>query len=431
MHTGDDPDPQIYDDWDDDLFDEEDATSDAQEGEEVNGTAVNSDDDFQDPYAAFLQTAALRRPGVTGNGNQGVQVSAAREERDEVTMDHVQFEYSPKKRTGAQSRSSASSRRPTSWERRSKGWDLLKSGMKSEEELDSAVKEYADEYCKGRGVTPCGKWRGNITQTKQWRCLYHGCSFYLLAEKTVEGGICRFKLMQSSAPCFRHNAHKERDVPSIAVPGEIRALITPLLLAMGPKKMRAHLRKTVLPDGVQVKALLDSRSNSDAEKLRAGLLKLHKQYLEDKRKRFMTEGKGDAFGGLSSILSNLERTTLENGSGIFTEHTVFLLGPPLVVPETGRVTFAVSTENLLLNAYRQTCFGLPPVLAVDTTHRLMTARQYSCMLIGTVSATQHFHIIAYGICSHEDSEAHAYVFRQVFAAVDKVVADRAQSGTRV
>ena len=121
MRTGDDPDPQIYDDWDDDLFEEEDATSDAQEGEEVNGTAVNSDDDFQDPYAAFLQTAALRRPGVTGNGNQGVQVSAAREERDEVTMDHVQFEYSPKKRTGAQSRSSASSRRPTSWERRSKG----------------------------------------------------------------------------------------------------------------------------------------------------------------------------------------------------------------------------------------------------------------------------------------------------------------------
>jgi hypothetical protein len=103
----------------------------------------------------------------------------------------------------------------------------------------------------------------------------------------------------------------------------------------------------------------------------------------------------------------------------------------LVVPETGRVTYAISTENLLLNAYRQTRFGVPPLLQVDTTHRLMIESQFCCMLIGTTSVTQHFHIIAYGVCSSEDIGAHEYVFRQVFRAVDAVVADRAEKRQRV
>ena len=58
----------------------------------------------------------------------------------------------------------------------------------------------------------------------------------------------------------------------------------------------------------------------------------------------MTEGAPNTFGGLSSILEKFQRSYLE-GQGTFDEHTVFLLGPPLVVPETQRVTFAVSSEN--------------------------------------------------------------------------------------
>lgn len=47
------------------------------------------------------------------------------------------------------------------------------------------------------------------------------------------------------------------------------------------------------------------------------------------------------------------------------------------------------------------------------------------MPIGTVSMDQKFHIIAYGICSHEDVLAHEYVFKQIKAAVNAVVKDRA------
>ena len=241
---------------------------------------------------------------------------------------------------------------------------------------------------------------------------------------------------------------------------------------------------------------MDKRDCLQAEKLRKGLADMHKKHLANLRNQVcpnpteprpvwhtythftihhtlcficiahshclqsMTEGASNSFGGLSSILEKFERSYLVANNS-FDEHSVFLLGPPLVIPETERVTFAVSSENLLLNAYRQTCFGLPPLLCVDTTHRLMIARQYSCsmphatapflvpshvaphtpipsdslhhstVLVGTMSVTQHFHIIAYAICSHEDAAAHEYVFRLVFEAVDKVVADRARTSTPV
>ena len=145
---------------------------------------------------------------------------------------------------------------------------------------------------------------------------------------------------------------------------------------------------------------------------------------------YMTEGTGNSFGGLSSILEKLEKSYLCQND-LFNEHSVYLLGEALVVPEAHRVTFALSTENLLLNAYRQSCFGLPPMLAVDTTHRLMIASNYCCMLVGTMDVVQHFHIVAYAICSHEDADAHEYVFREVFKAVDAVAASRAMTNTRV
>ena len=66
----------------------------------------------------------------------------------------------------------------------------------------------------------------------------------------------------------------------------------------------------------------------------------------------MPEGAGGRFGGLNSQLELLEREYLK-AKGVFNEHTVYVLGKPLVVPETCQITIAVSTENLLLNAYRQ------------------------------------------------------------------------------
>ena len=67
---------------------------------------------------------------------------------------------------------------------------------------------------------------------------------------------------------------------------------------------------------------------------------------------------------------------------------------------------------------------------VDTAHRLVV-EGHNCMLIGTMDAAQHFHIIAYGICSHEDAYAHKVVLSAVKTAVEAVVQERSAKGVRI
>ena len=50
------------------------------------------------------------------------------------------------------------------------------------------------------------------------------------------------------------------------------------------------------------------------------------------------------------------------------------------MPEANLVTMAWSSENLLLNAYRQSTFGVPSLVCVDTTHRLVREREYRLSL---------------------------------------------------
>jgi hypothetical protein len=78
-----------------------------------------------------------------------------------------------------------------------------------------------------------------------------------------------------------------------------------------------------------------------------------------------------SFGAIHSILAKYTKAYRSSGerAGSFDQDAVYLLGEPLVVSETGRVTAAFSSTNLLLNAVRQSRFGLPPFVAVDTTHR--------------------------------------------------------------
>ena len=138
---------------------------------------------------------------------------------------------------------------------------------------------------------------------------------------------------------------------------------------------------------------------------------------------------GFRYAGLLAYMEHLDRDKLI-ADGKFNQHTVYALAPPLIVPEEHTVTIAVSTENLLLNAYRQSDFGVPKYLCVDTTHRLVK-EGHCCMPVGTMSLSQKFHIIGYGVCSHEDVRAHEYVLSAIRDAVERVVSDRRTSGQRI
>ena len=128
-------------------------------------------------------------------------------------------------------------------------------------------------------------------------------------------------------------------------------------------------------------------------------------------------------GGLNTWVDQHEKEYLKS-SGTFDEHAIHVLGKPIVDSVSHRVCITISSENLLLNAYRQQCLGLPSYIQVDTTHRLVV-EGHNCMLVGTIDTAQHFHIIGYGICSHEDEAAHFAVLATLRDAVEAVVNERA------
>ena len=76
----------------------------------------------------------------------------------------------------------------------------------------------------------------------------------------------------------------------------------------------------------------------------------------------------------------------------FGVHAPYVLGTPQIDQQTAVINIAISTENLLLNAYRQSVHGMPTIVHVDCTHRLVLDG-HACMLFGTVDAAQQWHSV--------------------------------------
>ena len=106
-------------------------------------------------------------------------------------------------------------------------------------------------------------------------------------------------------------------------------------------------------------------------------------------------------------------------------HSVYVCGEPWIDASTQTVSIAFSSQNLLLNAYRQAQCGLPSILQVDTTYRLVL-EGHNNMLFGTVDAAQHFHVVGYGVCSSEDTAAHAHVMKCLRNELESIVEEHRQ-----
>jgi hypothetical protein len=215
--------------------------------------------------------------------------------------------------------------------------------------------------------------------------------------------------------CTSALQHEKHNLET-GLPGNIRALLTPSRIVMAPKARVRYLRSKLGPD----------LFNGDGR-----LKTLVTRHCEQERRKLRVNADGSSstssrgtYGGLQQWVEKKDKDYLVANKQ-FDEHTVYLLADPVIDATTHRVVIAVSTENLLLNAYRQQVIGLPSYLMVDTAHRLVV-EGHNCMLIGTMDASQHFHIIAYGICSHEDTYAHDLVLDAVRRSVEAVVHERAR-----
>ena len=75
------------------------------------------------------------------------------------------------------------------------------------------------------------------------------------------------------------------------------------------------------------------------------------------------------FGGMVVLASKRTRAALL-AADEFGAHTAYVIGETEVDSEQQRITITYSTENLLLNAYRQSQYGFPQIVQVDCTSRL-------------------------------------------------------------
>lgn len=115
--------------------------------------------------------------------------------------------------------------------------------------------------------------------------------------------------------------------------------------------------------------------------------------------------------------------SLREGDGSPNPHAVRILGDPLIErtgPHGPRIAVVLSTDHLLLNAYRARASGAPVQLMCDSEYSLVT-EGYATFLVGVSSLDQQFHIIAYALMSRENRGLYEVVFRVIKAAVEAAV----------
>ena len=131
------------------------------------------------------------------------------------------------------------------------------------------------------------------------------------------------------------------------------------------------------------------------------------------------------FDGLQHFFDQKERDRLV-AAGTLHEHTSYTLCCEINA-ETKRVVCAFSSENLLLNAYRQSQLGMPSLLCMDASYRLVI-EGHRAFLFGTTGVDHKFHIIFMGVCSSEDTAAHRSMYDASVREVERIVADRSERG---
>ena len=120
-------------------------------------------------------------------------------------------------------------------------------------------------------------------------------------------------------------------------------------------------------------------------------------------------------------------------TGEFNKKTLYVCGDDYICnAEDGKERIAVlfTTENLLLNAYRQSTTGQDLVLAVDSSYRY-TWQGYGLLVLKVVDFSQTAHSIAWGMVSKEDDDAHVFVFQQFVKELEEVVARYLEEGRQI
>ena len=199
--------------------------------------------------------------------------------------------------------------------------------------------------------------------------------------------------------------HADHDTSSrkTGIPMRVQALLTPTKVSkMKPGKAIDFLRSKNVDIDKAMEAKIKTHINRQRDQQTFGALGI-------------TKNQKYTWGAVSLAVTRLQENNSTAGM-----HELRVVGEVKSDSQAKRLAVVLSTENLLLNARRFQLEGLNLTLSVDTTWSLVV-EGHGTIVVGVVSPDQHFHAVSYGVCSHDDAQAHQHVFEQTKLGVEDVV----------
>ena len=128
------------------------------------------------------------------------------------------------------------------------------------------------------------------------------------------------------------------------------------------------------------------------------------------------------WGGIASAFEMYKREVITN----FNTHSVYLVALDINA-ESNSLVAILSTENMILNAYRQRFWGNPIFFAADASYRL-TQEKNGVYPVITTNLAMETKTIAYGIISHEHHKAQRFILQSIKSEVERLIKVKTHNG---
>ncbi len=289
----------------------------------------------------------------------------------------------------------------------------------TKEDVPSVLQTIAFEQFGGTNFNKL-RWRPKAwktrdrTATKRWvhRCGYEHsskCPFVLEEVYSINTQLTYFRC--SIVP---HKNHTKVKTHLRAVPSQIRAMVSsPSVFKLQPARFISRLQEK----GVATMSLTDiNKAKRWFRRTKKSASLMHLQ-----------DSEAGSYGALAETLEGFKKENISPAE--FDDHTVFLVGDYCIESEDLRHYAIFSTNNLLLNAYRQLCTGQDMFIAIDTSYRY-TIEGFAVMPLMVASPTMEGRRLAYALVSNEDEAIHTSVLDLLRDEVESVVNEKIQAGVK-
>jgi len=249
---------------------------------------------------------------------------------------------------------------------------------------------------------------------QKWRCAFHNSSIKCLGEcRVVEtaDGWCYI--------AFANRDHNDHDgVFKVGVAPQVRASVLDTPSKLEKKLMAIHKRAATMED-----ADMSTKGKSQLTSL------LMRQRKKNRTSHLEPGIDPLSFGAMCSTLDLLKLETVKSAND-FNKHSVFLCDTDTVDyiadddEEKPQITAVVSTENLLLNAFRAKQQGWPLNFHMDASHRYHRDDWLFLMPVTVTSLNQQGHVVAYALVTSDDADTNEFVLRAIKRNVERVVREK-------